>query len=129
MVSIKSNKTTVTIKDGDKLVSYPTGTFVIYKEAADKIALISTISSFRHTAVFSDITPRFTKNFTSHDPSEEDSIDGKEGEIWYNQKQSKAFIHDGKSYKATSIPNVIELYLHELSSYVNGETEFLNLKV
>lgn len=121
MLNINASKTTVTITEGNKVTSFPVGTFVVYKENQDKITLMSTVSSFRYSDELHNITPKFTKNFKNIKPTLEDNENGKDGDIWYDNKTKTFYKHNGTEFTLVSKPFVIDKFIHTLSCYLNGE--------
>jgi len=124
MINIKADKYAVTIQHNNKLVSFPTGSIIIRKSDEDQLDFISVINSDRFKVKMDEIHPRVSKNFKNGSPSEEDNKKGKEKDIWHDNKSGTYFIHDGNKFCPTSKKRIMEIYIHMLSSYINGAKNF-----
>jgi hypothetical protein len=128
MIIIKADEYAVTIKDPNRLVSFPLGSFVVQKDSNEEISVVCTTTNNRYKCSLNQMVPPLTRNYKIDIPSKEDNKEGKEGDVWHAKVTSMYYLHNGTEYKATSAEHVVELFIHKLSSYLNGSSAIFDIK-
>lgn len=118
MTIIKADKYAVTINDGKRTESYPTGSFVVTKSGEKEVTILSSLHNSRFKINIDEVLPRVVDHLKGENPDSEQ--EGTDGEIWKNQKTQAYFIYEEDKFRAVNVSKVVDLYIHKLSSFLNG---------
>ena len=128
MIIIKADKHAITIKDNDRVTSFPLGCFIIRKDSNDEISLVSTISNDIFKCTLNQMTPLLTKFRKIDIPDSDDNKKGKEGDVCHSKSTGMYYLHNGQEYVPKSAELIIEIFMHKLISYLNGAYHLFNEK-